>query len=388
MKKQDQIHTHSHYDVIIVGGGLAGLTSAIHLSAKGISVVLIEKNDYPKHKVCGEYVSNEVLPYLEQLGIQPENLGAVSIDQFEMSTQKGKLLQSNLPLGGFGISRYSFDLAMAELAKLKGARIIHDVVTKVNFQNEKFHVQTRSGRQFTSKLAIGAFGKRSILDKKLDRRFIKSRSPYLAVKWHADGQFQDNLVALHNFSGGYCGVSMVENQTINLCYITDYKSFTKYGNIKEFQQEVLFKNTHLKRIWTNINPIFKEPITISQISFAAKPPVENHMLMCGDTAGLIHPLCGNGMSMAIRSAQFASSLIIKYLDGEITSRKSLEENYTKVWKNEFHTRLRVGSVIAYLLKFDWLTERLATLISTFPSLLPKIISMTHGKLMVKERICL
>ena len=386
MEKQNQIHTRSYYDVIIVGGGLAGLTSAIHLSTRGINVVLIEKNDYPKHKVCGEYVSNEVLPYLEQLGIQPEKLGAVSIDQFEMSTQKGKLLQSNLPLGGFGISRYSFDLAMANLAKSKGARIIHDTVTEVDFQNDKFHIQTRSSGQFTSKLAIGAFGKRSILDKKLNRRFIKSRSPYLAIKLHADGKFQDNLVALHNFSGGYCGVSMVEKQKINLCYITDYKSFAKYRNINEFQEKVLFKNKHLKRIWMKITPVFQEPITISQISFAPKAPVENHMLMCGDTAGLIHPLCGNGMSMAIRSAQFASKLVIQFQDGEIPSRKSLENKYAKAWKHEFQIRLRVGTIIAYLLKFEWLTEHLATLVNVFPSLLPKIITMTHGKRMVKETI--
>ena len=268
----------------------------------------------------------------------------------------------------------------------KGARIIHDTVTEVDFQNDKFHIQTRSSGQFTSKLAIGAFGKRSILDKKLNRRFIQSRSPYLAIKLHAKGKFQDNLVALHNFSGGYCGVSMVEKQKINLCYITDYKSFAKYRNINEFQEKVLFKNKHLKRIWMKITPVFQEPITISQISFAPKAPVENHMLMCGDTAGLIHPLCGNGMSMAIRSAQFASKLVIQFQDGEIPSRKSLENKYAKAWKHEFQIRLRVGTIIAYLLTFDWLTEYLATLVNVFPSLLPKIITMTHGKRMVKETI--
>ena len=55
------------YDVVIIGGGLAGLTCALHLSRKGVDVLLIEKNTYPHHKVCGEYVSNEVLPYLKRL---------------------------------------------------------------------------------------------------------------------------------------------------------------------------------------------------------------------------------------------------------------------------------------------------------------------------------
>ena len=65
---------------IIIGGGLAGLTSALHLSRFGIQVTLIEKNSYPRHKVCGEYLSNEVLPYLRSLGFEPFDFGAKKID--------------------------------------------------------------------------------------------------------------------------------------------------------------------------------------------------------------------------------------------------------------------------------------------------------------------
>ena len=72
---------------------------------------------------------------------------------------------------------------------------------------------------------IGAYGKRSSLDIKLNRQFIKRKSPYLAVKIHVKGDFPDDVVALHNFEGGYCGVSKVENDSINLCYITNYDAF-------------------------------------------------------------------------------------------------------------------------------------------------------------------
>ncbi|MFQ3174733.1 MAG: flavin-dependent dehydrogenase, partial [Flavobacterium sp.] len=60
--------------VIIIGGGLAGLTAAIHLSKIGVSVILIEKNEFPKHKVCGEYISNEVLPYFNWLDLKISEL--------------------------------------------------------------------------------------------------------------------------------------------------------------------------------------------------------------------------------------------------------------------------------------------------------------------------
>jgi len=360
------------------------LTSAIHLAMNKFSVLIIEKNEYPRHKVCGEYVSNEVLPYLEHLGLEPHKLGAVSIDQFEMSTRKGKLLQTNLPLGGFGLSRYVFDQAMAEHARSRGAQIMHDVVTDISFSQDIFTVKTKLKKIITSRVAIGAYGKRSALDKKLNRPFINFRSPYLAVKTHVKGKFQENLVALHNFKGGYCGVSMVENQEINLCYITDYKSFKKYKDIHDFQQKVLEKNKYLKRIFATVTPVFEDPLSISQISFAPKRPVDHHILMCGDTAGLIHPLCGNGMGMAIRSARMAAQFITKFLSGEINSRATLERQYQKAWRQEFKVRLKAGSIIAFLFERDWLAEFLVELIRIFPKTLPKIISYTHGQKMAAE----
>ena len=102
------------FNVIIIGGGLAGLSSAIHLSKQAIKVLVIEKNTYPKHKVCGEYISNEVLPYLQYLEIDVSKLGAQRINKFELSTPKNKLIKAPLPLGGFGISRYTLDSALAK----------------------------------------------------------------------------------------------------------------------------------------------------------------------------------------------------------------------------------------------------------------------------------
>ena len=94
-----------------------------------------------------------------------------------------------------------------------------------------------------------------------------------------------------------------------MCYITDYESFKKFKNISNFQKKVVCKNKHLKNIFEQSTSVFEKPLTISQVSFETKRPVENHIIMCGDTAGMIHPLCGNGMGMAIISAKLASNLI-------------------------------------------------------------------------------
>lgn len=368
-----------HFDVIVIGGGLAGLTSAIHLSKYNFRVLLIEKSKYPKHKVCGEYISNEVLPYLSFLGFNPFEFGAKRISEFELTTHSNKLIRAKLPLGGFGMSRYEMDFQLYQRAIKNDVEVLSDTVIDVNFKEDSFKVDTKSHQSFQSKIVIGAFGKRSNLDIQFQRDFIKKKSPYLGVKIHVSGDFPEHKVALHNFKGGYCGVSKVENDHINLCYITNFEAFKKYKDIAAFQEEVVFKNSTLKGIFKNSELQFEQPLTISQISFETKSPIENHIIMCGDTAGMIHPLCGNGMAMAIRSAQLASDLIIDYLQGKITTRKQLEIRYAKRWKTTFRLRLKAGHTIAYLFRQDWLAPKLLLVLRWLPFLVPLIVKMTHGK---------
>lgn len=369
----------TNFDIIIIGGGLAGLCNAIHLSKFGKTVLLIEKNSYPKHKVCGEYISNEVLPYLKFLEVNPFEFGAVNIKNFQLSTTNNKLISAKLPLGGFGISRYTLDFELSKKAIENGVTILQDLVTDIYFRDDIFTIITKENDKFFSKIAIGAFGKRSTLDVKLQRDFIKKKSPYLGVKIHVKGDFQDDLVALHNFKGGYCGVSKIENDAINLCYITSFSSFKKHKNITDFQENVIFKNQFLKEIFQKSTPMWKQPLSISQISFETKKPVENHIIMCGDSAGMIHPLCGNGMSMAIQSAQIASKLILNYLNGKITSRNQFEKQYLRQWNREFSWRLKAGHCIARLFRNDKIASILLQILRRIPFVLPIIIKQTHGK---------
>ena len=366
-------------NIVIIGGGLAGLCASIHLADQASLVTLIEKNNYPKHKVCGEYISNEVLPYLNSLGFNPFEFGAKKISEFELTTRSNRRISAKLPLGGFGMSRYQMDYQLFLLAKSKGVNVIKDTVISSTFQNNEFIITTKGSGVFTADLVIGSYGKRSNLDVKMDRDFIKRKSPYLGVKMHVSGNFPESKVALHNFKGGYCGVSKVENNHINLCYITSYESFKQYKDLYEFQEQVLFENDQLKEIYHKTTPQFEKPISISQISFETKAAVENHILMCGDSAGMIHPLCGNGMGMAIRSAQLVSLCIIAYLQGEIPDRNTLEMVYKRKWRSNFSFRLKVGHTIAYLFRQETIAAFLLNVLRVFPSLIPQIIKMTHGK---------
>lgn len=364
-------------DILIAGGGLAGLASGIHLAKKGIEVTIIEKESYPRHKVCGEYVSNEILPYLDWLGADVSTLNPTRITRFELSDTSGKKISSALPLGGIGISRYALDNFLYQTALKTGCTVIEDNITDVAFNEDAFTITTSSGI-YKARIVIGAYGKRSSIDQAINRSFIKKKSPWLAIKAHYNGDFDDTVVALHTFEGGYCGISKTETGVLNICYLADYATFKKHKNTEAYQKEVLYKNKYLKDILSNSTMIFEKPLAISQISFEKKAAVENHILMTGDTAGLIHPLCGNGMAMALHSAKMASEAAIAYTKGQV-SRNEMEKRYSKEWKKHFRSRMITGRLLSKILTQPNMTKQLFRLIITFPALLPMIIKQTHGK---------
>jgi flavin-dependent dehydrogenase len=366
-------------EIAIVGGGLAGLTAAIHLSKLGYSITLIEKNTYPKHKVCGEYVSNEVIPYLNWLGIHPEILQPAQIEHLHFSTKNGKSVQTMLPLGGFGISRYALDEYLSQIAIKNNCKILHETVNSIEFMADVFSIQLSNNKIIQAHIVLGAYGKRSHLDQKLERTFIQKKSPWLAVKGHFKVDFPNNLVGLHHFYGGYCGVSKVENNTVNICYLADYETFKQHKNIEEYQDNVVTRNPFLKVILEKAIPIFEKPLTISQISFEKKKPVENHIIMIGDSAGLIHPMCGNGMAMAIHSAKMACELIDDYLKDAEKDRSTFEKKYEREWNRNFKNRIRTGRWLANLLRQPILSQLILRLTIAFPFLLRAIIKSTHGQ---------
>lgn len=369
------------YDVIVIGGGLAGLCCALHLSQHNQSVLLIEKHAYPHHKVCGEYLSNETLPYLRSLGIDLKYHGAVNITRFEISSEAGKKIDSQLPLGGKGISRFCLDAILAEKLKTQ-ARVLIDTVTLVDFDTDVFTITTRENRAFRAQFVVGAYGKRSGLDKKLNRSFSAKRTPWMAVKSHYEYDFPSNTVALHNFEGGYCGLSKVETGAVNACYLTTNRAFNRCDSIDQFQREVMSRNPKLNQFFLEARPMFKKPLTISQISFAKKSAVEDHVFMLGDSAGLIHPLCGNGMAMAIHSAKLFSELFLKANQRKHYDRASLERAYEESWQRHFASRLRTGSLIQKILLNQTASKAAFRAASLLPGVIPKVIKKTHGRAFV------
>lgn len=283
-----------------------------------------------------------------------------------------------LDLGGFGISRFSFDYFLFLKAKDLGVTVLTETeVASVTYSQDRFQVQTTTS-MLESDVVIGAFGKRSKLDVFLKRPFIQKRSPFLGVKYHVRIEQPANQIALHNFDGGYCGINMVEDGVANLCYLSARENLRKYGSIGEMESEVLQKNSFLKNIFTNADFLFEKPEVINEISFETKSPVENHILMTGDSAGMITPLCGNGMAMAIHSAKIATDIIPRFLKEEL-SRDEMERKYAHEWHKNFSGRLWRGRQLQKLFGNAALSNAAVNLVMYSRPLANLLVRNTHGQ---------
>jgi menaquinone-9 beta-reductase len=371
------------YDVAIVGGGLAGLALSIQCAKAGYATILFEKERYPFHKVCGEYISMESWAFVEGLGLPLSKMNLPIIKNLLVTAPNGKKITGKLPLGGFGISRYFIDYELYKIAKAFGVQIEEAVkVDDVQFENNLFTIQTTIGI-VQAKITAGCFGKRSNLDVKWKRNFIFQKknklNNYIGVKYHIQTNWPNDLIALHNFENGYCGISQIEEGKHCLCYLTTAENLKKSGNaIEALEANFLQTNPHLKNILQSAEKIYAEPLTIAQISFDKKAQVENHVLMIGDAAGMITPLCGNGMSMALHGSKLAYELIDEFLQEKI-SREVMEEMYKKIWESKFSKRLVTGRIIQTLFGKKWVTNLLVTVVKPFPFLLNYLIRQTHGE---------
>lgn len=370
------------YNISVIGGGLSGLSFAILMARKGYSVRLFEKEAYPFHRVCGEYISLESLNFLTSIGIPVMDLSLPIIKKIGISSPSGTYLHQSLPLGGFGISRYVLDQKLATIASQAGVLILENTtISDVQFENNFFKIKSQDNN-YQSEICVGAFGKRSNLDVRLHRKFIThpavSKHNFVGVKYHIQLPFDNDLIELHNFENGYCGISNVENGITCMCYLTTSQNLKKYGSIENMEKMVLHKNPFLKKYFTNATFLYTKPVTIAQVNFSKKSLIENHILMCGDSAGLIAPLCGNGMSMALHAA----SLLAKEVDFYFKNgrdRNYLEKNYQIVWKKYFKTRLTIGRIVQYLFGKIYVTNIIINLLKYFPFLVRILIKKTHGK---------
>ncbi|MBF9238060.1 FAD-dependent oxidoreductase [Hymenobacter sp. BT683] len=372
------------YDCAIIGGGVAGLTLALQLAQAGRKVVLFEKETYPFHRVCGEYISMENYDFLCRLGVPLAEMDLPKMTRFTVSSPTGEALHHPLDIGGLGITRYVLDQLLARLATEYGATIWEGTkVTDVGFADEQFTISVAGGATYQARTACGAWGKHANLDSKLQRSFLEpSRQgrQFVAVKYHLQiDHFPQDLVEMHNFRDGYCGLSPVPGGLTNCSYISDVRNLRAHGNsVAEMERQVLMQNPLLRPYLQEAQREGNPPIVISQITFRERSTVDAHVLMLGDAAGTIAPLAGNGMSMGMNASFLLHGLLLEFLEGRI-SRAELEQQYTRAWRRLLLLRITAGRFIHQFFGRPSLTTLAIQVLKRVPGLTNQVLKLTHGR---------
>jgi flavin-dependent dehydrogenase len=369
-------------DVAVIGGGVAGLAAAILFVQQGFSVTVLEKGDYPRHKVCGEYLSRESKPLLERLRLEEDLEALPFVNRLEVTTTGNAALYSDLPLGGIGWSRYAMDTALARAAERQGVTIYTDTKVESVVPAGEEYVLTTAAGELRAKLVVGSWGRKGNLDVQLQRPFLTQRGSkldgWVGIKHQVrSAHLPADLISLHNFAGGYCGVSPVEEGVHCVCYLVHEEALKAAGSIAGLEANVLGKNAHLKALWAEADFLYERPLTVSGVSFRRRSPVEGGVLLCGDTAGVIPPLCGNGMSMGLRAAQLALQCSMPFLKGAVR-RQVMERNYTAQWQQAFKIRLWAGRQLQSRFGNERLLAPAMKLLNTVPFLKKAVIRATHG----------
>jgi flavin-dependent dehydrogenase len=348
------------YDVAIAGGGPAGCSAAIRLAQRGASVVLCEARTYPHDKVCGEFLSSECSVLLAWLGLDGllATLGAVPIGTASLAAPNGVTWETHFPAPAWGLSRHALDAALAEHARAAGVdvRTNTSVLDISGSLGEAFRLGLRCGGKdgsLRARAVIAAHGKRSSLDRALGRRFLTRREPYVALKTHFHGPRLPGRIELNVFPGGYCGLSEIENGTANLGLLVRESVFQAVGGagpgaIDNFVAWLRRQNPRLDAWLGQAARLQERWLSIAQIPFSPKEAVVGDVLLAGDAAGVIAPLAGDGIAMALRSGGLVADLVLRYLDGNLPAAE-LRQNYAARWAHEFGPRLRLGRVLQPLL---------------------------------------
>lgn len=345
--------TISASDVVVIGGGLAGCSAAITLAQSGHNVVLSEAKSYPNHKVCGEFMSPHCTDHLRALGVLDAvmALRPAMIDKTRITTPDGRDWQAALPGHAIGISRYALDALLVQRAQTLGVRVLDNTtITDINGSLDRgFTLNARSGgaaQTLHARCTIAAYGKRSGLDRTLNRHFLGQKHPYVGLKNHFIGTPLPASVDLHSFAGGYCGISEIENGMTNVCLLVRQDVFQAVsgGDIAVFIAWMRQQNPALEAWLSQAHPVFERWLSISQIPFTRKTALEQDVLMTGDAAGLIAPLAGDGMEMALRGGRLAAAATAAFLTGG-WSAPQLRETYPNQWRTAFSPRLRLGRLL-------------------------------------------
>jgi menaquinone-9 beta-reductase len=348
--------------IIIVGAGPAGTGGAIRLAQQGFQVILIEREKFPRQKLCGEFISPECFRHFKELGVLDEmfSKGGDRITETAFYEPGGKSV--SVPSKWFngdgqsalGLSRAEMDFQLLERARNVGVEVFEETsAVGLIFANNKvcgLKVKDLTGqtREISADLLIDATGRARILGK-LAEKELKIQNPkskiqnrLVGFKTHLKNvNLEKGRCEIYFFRGGYGGLNFVENGIGNHCFLMKADIVKEFnGDAEKILREVIFKNKRAKETLQDGVPIY-DWLAVAVDGFGVKNlnPAPN-LLAIGDAGAFIDPFTGSGMLMALESAEILAETVAKNaLD------KTLFAKYQAVHHQKFKKRLQICNLM-------------------------------------------
>jgi flavin-dependent dehydrogenase len=357
--------------VIIIGAGPAGSSLAIRLANSGFRVLLIEREKFPRQKLCGEFISPECFEHFRQLGVLDAMMaaGGNTISETVFFAPSGAKVSvpskwfNKEAAGALGLSRAEMDFCLLNRARSLGVQVLEEtqVVGLLWDKNQVCGVKARekNNRQteFTADLTIDASGRSSALSRFVIRKkgetlshvnqlavnkSQSSQSKLIGFKAHLkNARIELGVCEIYFFRGGYGGLCQVENDFSNHCFLIKANVARECGNDPErVLHEIVFKNKRAAETLKQ-SQIIGDWLAVSVDSFGKKnlAPAPR-LLSIGDAAAFIDPFTGSGMLMALESSKIVSqAILMNDADAEKTCVA-----YQKLYDQKFKTRLSICSI--------------------------------------------
>ncbi len=321
------------YDLIVIGGGPAGTSAAITAAREDANVLLLERGLFPRHKVCGEFVSAESLDLLASL-LGPNDKASLE-NAIRISTTRvfldGRTIETSVSPPAASIARLDLDAALWESARIQGVDSRQKTTVQRVSGTGPFRVATSSG-DFDSRAVINASGRWSNLTAGVANA-AGSSGKWLGLKGHFSEPSPHPSVDLYFFDGGYCGVQPVKvddsgegSNRINACAMVRADVASTLEDV--FRQHPQLE--HRSRGWKQLSG----PVSTSPLLFRTPTPVRDGIFMAGDAAVFVDPFVGDGISMALRSGVLAAQTLMPFFRKE----RSLQ-NASRSYRKAYHQRL-------------------------------------------------
>jgi flavin-dependent dehydrogenase len=356
------------FDLAVIGGGPAGSSSAITAARLGAKVLLLEAREFPRHKVCGEFVSAEALDVLSDLfQAAPTSEALFSkapiVDRTRIF-QGTRVVEARVSPSALSIPRYDLDSELWNAAQRSAVETrAHCEVLAIEGDGS-FQLRTSLGA-FAAKALVVAAGRWSQFT---PDRTIPPGPKWIGLKAHFREANPASSSDLYFFENGYCGVQPVAEDTVNACAMVRSDRATTLPEVFQSNPSLAER----ARDWEQLIPT----VSTAPLVYRAPSATRGNVIFAGDAAAFIDPFVGDGISIALRSGQLAAHSINKFLSGETTIGEAVA-HYQREYARQFEPLLSVASRVRSLLSLP-LAARLAIFeLLRLPGLIPFVIRKTR-----------